>query len=39
MTCVSDVVGGPYISTAKFLGAPLADLLREAGVAGEADQI
>ncbi|HEU5006148.1 MAG TPA: molybdopterin-dependent oxidoreductase [Jatrophihabitantaceae bacterium] len=39
MTCVSDPVGGPYIGTAKFLGAPLADLLREAGVHPDADQI
>jgi hypothetical protein len=39
MTCVSDAVGGPYVSTAKFLGAPLAPLLREAGVRADADQI
>jgi DMSO/TMAO reductase YedYZ molybdopterin-dependent catalytic subunit len=39
MACVSDPVGGPYIGTAKFLGAPLADLLREAGVHPDADQI
>jgi DMSO/TMAO reductase YedYZ molybdopterin-dependent catalytic subunit len=39
MTCVSNPVGGPYLGTAKFLGVHLADLLREAGVHAEADQI
>jgi DMSO/TMAO reductase YedYZ molybdopterin-dependent catalytic subunit len=39
MTCVSNEVGGHYISTAKFLGVRLADLLREAGVQSGADQI
>jgi DMSO/TMAO reductase YedYZ molybdopterin-dependent catalytic subunit len=39
MTCVSNEVGGPYVSTAKFLGVKFADLLREAGVHRDADQI
>jgi DMSO/TMAO reductase YedYZ molybdopterin-dependent catalytic subunit len=39
MTCVSNDVGGPYISTARFLGARLADVLRDAGVHPTADQI
>ena len=39
MTCVSNEVGGGYVGTARFLGAPLADLLREAGVRRDADQI
>ncbi|WP_051861700.1 molybdopterin-dependent oxidoreductase [Streptomyces ochraceiscleroticus] len=44
MTCVSNEVGGPYIGTARWLGAPLAALLREAGVrppsqGGPADQL
>ncbi len=39
MTCVSNPVGGPYVGTARFLGAPLADLLREAGVHDGAEQI
>jgi DMSO/TMAO reductase YedYZ molybdopterin-dependent catalytic subunit len=39
MTCVSNEVGGPYLSTAKFLGVRLADLLREVGVHSDADQI
>ncbi|GAA0290882.1 sulfite oxidase [Streptomyces polychromogenes] len=44
LTCVSNEVGGPYIGTARWLGVPLADLLREAGVrrpsqGGQADQL
>lgn len=39
MTCVSDPVGGRYVSTAKFLGVPLAPLLKEVGVHSGADQI
>ncbi|MEV0600377.1 molybdopterin-dependent oxidoreductase [Streptomyces sp. NPDC050315] len=44
MTCVSNEVGGPYIGSARWLGAPLAGLLREAGVrppsqGGPADQL
>ncbi len=39
LTCVSNEVGGPYVSTARFLGAPLADLLREAKVRPGAQQI
>jgi DMSO/TMAO reductase YedYZ molybdopterin-dependent catalytic subunit len=38
MTCVSNEVGGPYISTANFTGVLLADLLAEAGVQRGADQ-
>ena len=39
MTCVSNPVGGSYLGTAKFLGVRLADLLAEAGVHADADQI
>ncbi|MEU8134152.1 molybdopterin-dependent oxidoreductase [Streptodolium elevatio] len=39
LCCVSNDVGGPYIGTAKWLGVPLADLLREAGVRPDADQL
>jgi DMSO/TMAO reductase YedYZ molybdopterin-dependent catalytic subunit len=39
LTCVSNEVGGPYVSTATFVGTPLADLLREAGVRDGADQV
>ena len=39
MTCVSNEVGGPYISTANFLGVDLRDLLSEAGVRPGAEQV
>ena len=39
MTCVSNEVGGPYLSTAQFTGVLLADILKEAGVARGADQV
>jgi DMSO/TMAO reductase YedYZ molybdopterin-dependent catalytic subunit len=39
LACVSNEVGGNLISSAKWLGAPLAELLREAGVKPGADQI
>ncbi|MFI9387935.1 molybdopterin-dependent oxidoreductase [Kutzneria sp. NPDC052558] len=39
MTCVSNEVGGPYVSTANFTGVLLRDLLSRAGVRPEADQI
>ena len=39
MTCVSNTVGGNLVSTARFVGVDLAPLLRDAGVAPEADQI
>ncbi|MEO8889229.1 MAG: molybdopterin-dependent oxidoreductase [Jatrophihabitantaceae bacterium] len=39
LCCVSNVVGGPLIGNAKFLGARLADLLHEAGVHSDADQL
>lgn len=39
MTCVSNPVGGPYVSTANFIGVPLADLLAEAGVRPDAEQL
>jgi DMSO/TMAO reductase YedYZ molybdopterin-dependent catalytic subunit len=39
LTCVSNEVGGPYIGTARWLGVPLAPLLREAGVRPGADQL
>lgn len=38
MTCVSNEVGGPYISTANFTGVLLADILGEVGVRPGADQ-
>nr|WP_189114871.1 molybdopterin-dependent oxidoreductase [Pilimelia terevasa] len=39
LNCVSNEVGGPYIGTARWLGAALAPLLREAGVQAGADQL
>ncbi|MFC0437752.1 molybdopterin-dependent oxidoreductase [Kutzneria buriramensis] len=39
MTCVSNEVGGPYVSTANFTGVLLRDLLARAGVRPEADQV
>ncbi|MFF6833866.1 molybdopterin-dependent oxidoreductase [Streptomyces sp. NPDC012438] len=44
LSCVSNEVGGPYVGNARWLGVPLADLLRETGVrppseGGPADQL
>ena len=39
LCCVSNPVGGPYISTARFLGVDLAGLLNEAGVRQGAEQL
>jgi DMSO/TMAO reductase YedYZ molybdopterin-dependent catalytic subunit len=39
LNCVSNEVGGPYIGTARWLGVPLAPLLREAGIGSGADQV
>jgi DMSO/TMAO reductase YedYZ molybdopterin-dependent catalytic subunit len=39
LCCVSNPVGGPYISNAKWLGASLASLLRQAGIQPGASQL
>jgi DMSO/TMAO reductase YedYZ molybdopterin-dependent catalytic subunit len=39
LSCVSNEVGGPYVGTARWIGAPLKDLLEEAGVRRGADQL
>ncbi|GGS60089.1 oxidoreductase [Planobispora rosea] len=39
LCCVSNEVGGPYIGNARWLGARLADILREAGVHRDADML
>ena len=39
LCCVSNPVAGPYIGNAKWLGAPLASLIREARPRAGADQI
>lgn len=39
MTCVSNDVGGDYVSTANFVGVRLRDVLRTGGVRPGADQL
>jgi DMSO/TMAO reductase YedYZ molybdopterin-dependent catalytic subunit len=39
LCCVSNPVGGPYVGNAKWLGASLASLLRQAGPQAGADQL
>ena len=39
LCCVSNPVGGPYISNTRWLGVPLASVLREAGIQPGADQL
>jgi len=39
LCCVSNEVGGEYISNAQFQGVMLADILREAGVHSRAEQV
>jgi len=39
LACVSNPVGGPYIGNARWLGASLRSLLREAGIRAGADQL
>ncbi|MET0236673.1 MAG: molybdopterin-dependent oxidoreductase [Kibdelosporangium sp.] len=39
MTCVSNEVGGPYVSTSNFIGVPLGEVLAEAGVKPGAEQL
>jgi DMSO/TMAO reductase YedYZ molybdopterin-dependent catalytic subunit len=39
IACVSNEVGGPYIGNARWVGAPLGDLLEEVGVHANATQI
>ena len=39
LTCVSDPVGGPYAGNARWLGARLADLIRQARPRAGADQL
>jgi DMSO/TMAO reductase YedYZ molybdopterin-dependent catalytic subunit len=39
LACVSNEVGGPYVGNARWIGAPLADQLREAGGHADASQI
>jgi len=39
LTCVSNPVGGEYVGNATWIGVPVRDLLREAGVHGGADAV
>jgi DMSO/TMAO reductase YedYZ molybdopterin-dependent catalytic subunit len=39
LTCVSNPVGGPYVGNAKWLGASLADLIRQARPLAGANQL
>ena len=39
LACVSNEIGGDLIGNARWIGAPLADLLAEAGVDPTADQL
>lgn len=39
LTCVSNEINGDLVGNTRWLGVSLADLLREAGVASDADQI
>ena len=39
LTCVSNVVGGQYVGSARWIGVPLATILELAGVRAGADQI
>jgi DMSO/TMAO reductase YedYZ molybdopterin-dependent catalytic subunit len=39
LCCVSNPVGGPYIGNARWLGASLASLLRQAGISAGTSQL
>ncbi|MGH3449939.1 MAG: molybdopterin-dependent oxidoreductase [Haloechinothrix sp.] len=39
LACVSNPVGGPYVSTANFIGVDLGELLEDAGVQQGAEQL
>ncbi|MFI6480037.1 molybdopterin-dependent oxidoreductase [Nonomuraea sp. NPDC050663] len=39
LTCVSNEVGGPYAGNARWLGVPMADILKEVGVQKGADML
>ncbi|GIJ47960.1 oxidoreductase [Virgisporangium aliadipatigenens] len=39
LNCVSNEVGGPYVGSGRWLGVPLAPLLREAGIRAGQDQL
>ncbi|MGI8456528.1 MAG: molybdopterin-dependent oxidoreductase, partial [Propionibacteriaceae bacterium] len=39
MTCVSNEVGGPYVSTATWLGVPFSEIIKKVGVQPGVDQV
>jgi DMSO/TMAO reductase YedYZ molybdopterin-dependent catalytic subunit len=39
LTCVSNEVGGELVGNAKWLGVPVRDVLKKAGVKGDADMV
>ncbi len=39
LCCVSNMVGGPLVGNARWLGTRLADLLRDAGIHPDSDQL
>ena len=39
LTCVSNEVGGPYVSTGRWLGVPFAEIIRRVGVQPGVDQV
>ena len=39
LTCVSNEVGGPYVSTSKWLGVPFAEIIKRVGVQQGVDQV
>ncbi|GAA1559152.1 hypothetical protein GCM10009804_14950 [Kribbella hippodromi] len=39
LTCVSNEVGGPYVGNARWIGVPIADVLKEAGARTGADAV
>lgn len=39
LTCVSNEVGGPYVSSGRWLGVPFSEILRRVGVQPGVDQV
>ena len=39
LTCVSNEVGGPYVSSARWLGVPFAEIIKRVGVRPGVDQV
>ncbi|WP_328988727.1 molybdopterin-dependent oxidoreductase [Kribbella sp. NBC_01245] len=39
LTCVSNEVGGPYVGNARWIGVPIEEILKEAGVRPGADAV